>query len=157
MQTPASIRQHPIHPMLIVFPIGLWIFSFVCDLIFLSTRNPVWVDVAYYTMAGGIVGALLAAVPGFIDYLSIRNREVSRIATTHMVLNLIAVALFAVNLWLRTGVPAGTPPPVWLSLIGLADLSVSGWLGGSLVYKHRVAVVTEDIEEPARTAPRRAA
>ena len=70
MRTPASISKHPIHPMLIVFPIGLWIFSLVCDLIHLGgASGDAWLTVAFYSMVGGVIGALCAAVPGFIDLL----------------------------------------------------------------------------------------
>src|SRR6185295_15598947 len=65
----ASIKKHPLHPMLVPFPIALWIFSLVCDLIVvLVLGGPVWKDVAFYTMAGGFVGALAAAAPGYLDY-----------------------------------------------------------------------------------------
>ena len=68
MSSPASIRRHPIHPMLVVFPIGLWIFSLICDLIYQAgAHNAFWKGVAFYTMLVGVIGALLAAVPGFID------------------------------------------------------------------------------------------
>ncbi len=73
MRTPASISKHPIHPMLVVFPIGLWVFSFICDLIGLAMGMPsTWTTVAFYTMVGGLVGALLAAVPGLSIYFTIR-------------------------------------------------------------------------------------
>src|SRR5262245_29725782 len=98
MSTPASVRGHPIHPMLVTIPFGLWIFSLAADLIHMSGRGgPVWRDVAFYSIAGGIAGALLAAVPGLIDLLSISDRRVRRIGVTHMVANLIVVALFAVS------------------------------------------------------------
>src|SRR5690348_7249457 len=72
MQTPASIARHPIHPMLVPIPIGLWIFSFVCDLFHAGGATAeAWTTVAFYTMAGGIIGALLAALPGLIDLLSL--------------------------------------------------------------------------------------
>jgi uncharacterized membrane protein len=140
MSSPASIHKHPIHPMLIVFPIGLWIFSFVCDIVYHAGSHTVlWKEMAFYTMLGGVVGALLAAVPGFIDYLSIGDVYVRRIATTHMVLNLAVVALFIFNLGLRFS-GSSEMLPVTLSLIGIAVLTVSGWLGGTLVYEHQVAV-----------------
>ena len=70
MRTPASIGKHPIHPMLGVFPIGLWIFSLACDLISFTVAAPdVWHTVAFYSMVGGLIGALAAAVPGLIDLL----------------------------------------------------------------------------------------
>jgi len=70
MRTPASIFKHPIHPMLIVFPIGLWIFSLACDLIRLAgASGDAWSTAAFFSMIGGLIGALCAAVPGFIDLL----------------------------------------------------------------------------------------
>jgi uncharacterized membrane protein len=140
MSSPASIGRHPIHPMLVVFPIGLWIFSFVCDLIhLLVSPNPIWSDVAFYCIGGGIVGALLAAIPGFIDYLSLTDTRTKKIATYHLVLNLVGVVLFAANFGLRyTG--RGDSLPIILSAITLVGVGISGWLGGELVYVHGVGV-----------------
>src|SRR6266403_3341547 len=99
MGSPASVRGHPVHPMLVVFPIGLWVFSFICDIVYhAGSYNIFWKGVAFYTMLGGVLGALVAAVPGFIDYLSLSDRRVKRIATTHMVLHLIVVELLVFNL-----------------------------------------------------------
>jgi uncharacterized membrane protein len=127
--------------MLVALPIGLWVFSLVSDVIYLMKwSGVVFNDVAFYTMAGGIVGALLAAVPGFIDYLSLPKGTIKTMAVWHMRINLAVVALFAVNLWLRRDAAAGAALPVWLSVVGLALLGVSGWLGGELVYVHGVAV-----------------
>jgi len=101
---------------------------------------------AFYTMAGGVIGALLAAVPGFIDYLGLRGGRVKKIAAAHMVLNLAIVVIYVFNLGLRMNRPdGGSPPGVLLSGGALVFLAISGWLGGSLVYKHGVAVepVTE--------------
>jgi uncharacterized membrane protein len=153
MESRASIRAHPIHPMLIVFPIGLWIFSFICDVVvLLGVNNSLfWKEMAFYTMAGGVVGALLAAIPGFIDYFSIRESTIRSIATAHMVLNLVVTTLFAVNLILRLNRPATTAlSELVLSVVALAMLTVSGWLGGSLVYKHGVSVVTPYSETDRR-------
>jgi uncharacterized membrane protein len=142
MITPASIREHPIHPMLIVFPIALWISSLVCDIAYhAGSQNEFWKSAAFYSMAGGVFGALLAAVPGFIDYLSITDRRTKNIATTHLTLNLVVVALFLFNLGLRyNAARPGEMFPVVLSIVGIAVLGVSGWLGGSLVYVHHLGV-----------------
>ena len=140
----ARLFKHPIHPMLVPLPIGLWIFSFVCDLVYrFLSDNVIWDEVAFYTMAGGIVGALVAALPGFIDFLSLQNPAVRRIALTHMLVNLTTVALYAVNLWLRTISPPGTGTPALLSVVGVLLLAVAGWLGGELVFRHGVAVEQE--------------
>jgi uncharacterized membrane protein len=127
--------------MLIVFPIGLWIFSFASDLIFILGGSPVWNDVAFYTMAGGLIGALAAAVPGLFDMFAISDPRVRRIARNHMILNLIVVAIFALNLYLRTTLSAGSSLlPLLLSFIAIVLLGVSGWLGGEMVYVHGVGV-----------------
>ena len=154
MSTPASISKHPVHPMLVVFPIGLWVFSLICDLIYhAGEHNAFWKGVAFYTMAGGVIGALLAAIPGFIDYLSLRERGVRRVATTHMVLNIIVVALFIFNLGIRYNAPPESEVfGVFLSIVGVVILAVSGWLGGSMVYVHHVGIEDADSKEDYRGA-----
>ena len=140
MTTPASIAKHPIHPMLVVFPIGLWIFSLVADIIFLLGGSDRWNDIAFYTMAGGVIGALLAAVPGLIDMFSITDDVVGKIAWNHMILNLIAVGIFALNLYLRTDSIPGAALTIILSVAGIAFIALSGWLGGEMVYVHGMGV-----------------
>jgi uncharacterized membrane protein len=147
MRTPASISKHPIHPMLIVFPIGLWVFSLTCDLIRLAgASGDAWFTVAYYSMVGGFIGALCAAVPGLIDLIYYKGGAppVKKIALTHMSINLIVVALYAINIWLRAGEPgikgANMSVPVLLSILGVALLCVSGWLGGQMVHVYGVGV-----------------
>ena len=140
MRTPASIARHPIHPMLVPIPIGLWIFSFVADLFYVSgSANPAWPTVAFYCMGAGIVGALLAAVPGLIDLLSLPPGPRST-AIKHMAINLTVVVLFVINFWMRMQAPGAPGKLVWLSLIALGLLVISGWLGGKMVYEHGVAV-----------------
>ena len=158
MTTPASIRRHPIHPMLIVFPVGLWVFSLACDIIYhLGANDPVWKNLAFYSMAGGIIGALLAAVPGFIDYLSLTDPRVKMTATTHLALNLIVVALFIFNLGLRyNALPSSNSSGTLLSVAAIAVLCVSGWMGGTLVYEHRVGVSTPRAEKEFGTGRRAA-
>jgi uncharacterized membrane protein len=162
MSSPASIAKHPIHPVLVALPIGLWIFSLVSDVIHvMEWGGPVWKDVAFYTMAGGLGGALLAAVPGLIDLLSMSTGKVKTIGIWHMSINLVAVTLFAANLWLRYQSAPGAAPPIWLSVIGVVLLGISGWLGGEMVYVHGVAVerqrASSQESAPDTSTPRRAA
>jgi uncharacterized membrane protein len=140
MSTPASIAKHPLHPMLVVFPIGLWIFSLIADFIFLLGADARWNDIAFYTIAGGLVGALVAAVPGLFDMFSISDPKVGKIAWNHMILNVIAVAFFALNFYLRLGNTAEATLPILLSVAGVLFIAVSGWLGGELVYVHGMGV-----------------
>jgi uncharacterized membrane protein len=150
MASPASIQKHPIHPMLIPFPIGLWIFSLLCDLVYaMGWGGAVWNEMAFYTMVGGMLGALAAAVPGYMDYRSLTDPQTTTIGRWHMLINLSIVVLFAINLSLRMWSEPGTVLPVLLSLIGIALLGVSGWLGGELVYVHGVAVEPEPRAAPS--------
>src|SRR3954454_19226364 len=113
MKTPASTKNHPWHPILVTLPIGLWIFSLFSDLAaHFHWGGPVWADVAYYTLAGGIVTALIAAVPGFIDLLSIHEPKLKRIGVFHMTINLIVVVLYIINLLIRRGGASTTATPV---------------------------------------------
>jgi uncharacterized membrane protein len=146
MASPASIGKHPIHAMLIPFPIGLWVFSLVADLIYLWRGNPIWKDwIAFYALGAGIIGAALAAVPGFIDWLSLKDPEVVKIANWHARLNVIALLICAASFYLRTMsgarlVSESYTIPVLLSVLGIILISISGWLGGEMVYVHRVGV-----------------
>lgn len=148
MRTPASIARHPIHPMIVPFAIGLWVFSFICDLIFaFGAHDPTWKLVALYAMCGGIVGGLVAAIPGLIDLLSLPPGPRGT-AIVHMSINLVIVALFVINAWLRIragDAGASSTMTVWLSVIAIALLLVSGWLGGKLVYESGVAVDTDNL------------
>ena len=162
MASPASIAKHPIHPVLVALPIGLWIFSLVSDVIYVTGWGGfAWKEVAFYAMAGGFVGALMAAVPGLIDLLSMSSGKVKTIGIWHMSINLLVVGLFAINLWLRYQAAPSAAPPIWLSVIGVVLLGVAGWLGGEMVYVHGVAVEPQgdaNRENSAdRTTPRRAA
>ena len=140
MKTPASIAGHPIHPMLVTLPIGLWIFSLVCDAFFvLGAGATHWATVSFWTMLGGILFAVVAAIPGTIDMVSLRGAP-KKIALTHMALNVTVVLLYAVNFGMRVNGAAIPGVPFALSGLGIALLAVSGWLGGHMVYVHRVGV-----------------
>lgn len=151
MRTPASIAGHPIHPMIVPLAIGGFVFSFIFDVVCLATGHvDPWSTVAYYTMIGGVVGALIAAVFGLVDLLSLPTGHTKNIALTHMSINLAVVALFAFNAWLRTGQPNPSGTPFVLSIVGIALLVVSGWLGGKMVFEAGVGVSLG--EAPAASA-----
>lgn len=148
MSSPASIKNHPIHPMLVAFPLGLWVFALVCDGVRFAGGGPSWSTVAMYSIASGIAGAVLAAVPGLIDYFSIKDAEMGRIATLHMWLNLAAVTIFTVNLWSRFHPVEDSKVPLLLSLAGVVLIGFGGWLGGEMVYVKGMAV--QAMEKPVK-------
>jgi uncharacterized membrane protein len=143
MKTPASIAGHPIHPMLVPIAIGCFVFSFASDLICLATGAAApWNMLAYYTMIGGILGALAAAIPGLIDLLSLPAGYTRSIAIKHMGINLTVVAIYVVNACLRHNDPVNLKLPMILSLVTVGLLLVSGWLGGKMVFEAGVGVDT---------------
>ena len=163
MASPASIGGHPIHPMLIPFPLALWVFSFIADVLYLWRGNPVWRDwIAFYTLLGGIIGGAMAAVPGLIDWLSLKDPEAVKIANWHARLNVIALLIFVASFYLRTTSGAGLiggsyTIPLALSILGVVLITITGWLGGELVFKHGVAVSPQsdtgtEAREKARAA-----
>jgi uncharacterized membrane protein len=153
--TNARIGKHPIHPMLVVLPLGLWVAALVFDTIYAVGRDQSMRVVAFWNVGAGVIGAVLAAIPGFVDWLSLTGRA-ARVGTYHLLLNLGAVAVFAVNWFVRTRVDGDSPWPLILSIVGVVAVGVSGWLGGQLVYVHRVGV-EEDQDVRAAARQRRVA
>ena len=137
----AQIGGHPIHPMLIPFPIVCFIGTFVADLVYAQTGDNGWASASYWLLGIGLATAALAAVAGLTDYFGDDRIRRSSDALKHMLANVTAVVIEAVNLVLRidnrdfidsTG--------VWLSGLVVLILLYSGWKGGELVYKHGVGV-----------------
>src|SRR5687767_9904383 len=123
MRTPASIAGHPIHPMLVPIAIGGFVLSLAADILcVIYNAAPPWPTLALYTMVGGILGALAAAVPGLIDMLSLPSGPIKKTALTHMAINLTVVALYIVNACLRYADPKSFNVPFILSLVAVGLL-----------------------------------
>jgi uncharacterized membrane protein len=141
---------HPFHPILVTIPIGTWVASLVFDIFGLATDDPSPFTLgAQVLIAIGIVGALLAAVFGFVDLSIIgRGTPAQRTALIHMSLSLAAVALFAVNWFVRATSDHDEVSLIGLvlTIIGLAAIAVSGWLGGKLAYRYGVRVADENTQ-----------
>jgi uncharacterized membrane protein len=140
---------HPFHPILVTVPIGAWVSAFVFDIVSRLSDDPAaFARGAYWLIGIGVVGALGAAMFGFLDLLAIpTGTRAFRTALVHMALNLCVVVIFAVAFLLRgghlegsDGTPAGL---IALSAVALALLGTSGWLGGRLTYRFGVRVVDE--------------
>ena len=139
---------HPFHPILVTIPIGAWVASLVFDIIGLISEDPEpYIRAAWILIVIGLAGAVLAAIWGFIDYLQLgHGTPARRTATIHMTLNLTVTALFVINLLVRLSAEDDDEVSIWgfiLSLVGLAALGVSGWLGGKLAYRYGVRVADE--------------
>jgi uncharacterized membrane protein len=136
MESKAKLLGHPIHPMLIVLPLGLFIGAVVFDCLYLWRGSPAFATVAYWNIAGGIVGGLLAAVFGLIDWFAIPSgTRAKRIGLLHGGSNVVVVLIFAV-VWVSRGNEPDAAPTTSLFLLEIVALalgSVAGWLGGELV------------------------
>ena len=165
MESKAKIFGHAIHPILIVYPLGLLSVAVIFDIIYLATGNPTWTTVSFYMIAAGIIGGLLAALFGFIDYLYIPSgTRARRIGLLHGVTNLCVMILFIASWLLRyysPDVPSMTA--FVLSFVGVAAALLGGWLGGELVERLGVSVtpeanlnapnsLTHDARDPRREA-----
>lgn len=143
MESRFKVLGHPVHPMLIVFPMGLFITSVIFDILYLATDNELLANVAYYNIIAGIIGGLLAAVFGLIDWLGIPgDTRAKSVGLYHGLGNVVVVLLFAGSWLLRMNAEDNLPTTLALvlSFAGVALGAVTGWLGGELVDRLAVGV-----------------
>ena len=129
--------------MLIVFPLGLLATAVIFDILYVASANDDFATFSYYAVIAGIIGGLLAAVFGLLDWMKIpKDTRARRIGAVHGVGNVIVVGLFALSLFARWGDPTYLPDvlPMVLGLVGALIALFTAWLGGELVYRLRVAV-----------------
>jgi uncharacterized membrane protein len=137
----AKIGGHPIHPMLVPFPIVCFIGAFVTDIVYNSNNEQGWATASFWLLGVGLVMAALAAVAGLTDFLGDDRVRGLGDAVKHMLANVTAVVIEVVNLALRINNPDFIHSTgVYLSGVVVLILLYSGWKGGDLVYKHGVAV-----------------
>lgn len=152
MRSMASIGKHPIHPALVAIPIGAFSVALFADLFRIMGLSPDWGTTARHALMVGIAGAFLAAAAGLMDYLFVEmSARAKQLATYHMVLNLAAVVLFVVSVLLRLNADAGWSVAGFLtSTFAFLMMGASGWIGGELVFRHKVAVI--EAADPQATA-----
>jgi uncharacterized membrane protein/nitrite reductase/ring-hydroxylating ferredoxin subunit len=143
MRSCASVKGHPIHPALIPFPFAFLVGALLFDAAGRLWQRSAWWTTGAYLAAAGILAALVAAIPGFIDYVFTvpPNSTAKRRATRHLLVNLSAVGLFAVA-WRLRGDAGAEPAGVVLALeaAGVGLLSAGGWMGGTLAYRNQIGV-----------------
>lgn len=143
MESRVKLLGHPIHPMLIVFPLGLLTAAVIFDAIYLWRTSPTFATLAYWNIGAGVVGGLLAAVFGLIDWLAIpAGTRAKRIGLLHGATNVLVVVTFALTWWMR-GDLLDNAPTTGLFLLEVGALvlaTVAGWLGGELVDRLGVGV-----------------
>jgi uncharacterized membrane protein len=146
MYSKIKLLGHPIHPMLVGFPVTLYTATLVAYLVFANGRDPFWFHVGLAANIAGVGMALITAVPGFLDWLIgiPAGHAAKGTGLKHMLLNVTALIVFAANAWLHLGYwNTAAPDPtlaIALALIGIVITIGAGWLGWNLVQKHHVGV-----------------
>ena len=144
MSSKTKLLGHPIHPMLVVFPLGLFATAVIFDIIGMIRTEGHWSGMAFWMIAAGIIGGLLAAIFGLLDWLGIpRGTRAKFIGLLHGAGNVLVTLLFIVSWFLRRPAPESlTMPQFLLSVVGVLIALVTGWLGGELVGRLGVGVDT---------------
>ena len=142
MESRAKLFGHPIHQMLIVFPLGLLATALVFDVVQLVSGNGFWSELSYWMIAAGVISGLIAAPFGLVDWLAIPWRtRAKRIGAVHGAGNVVVIALYGLSWLMRTGNPAVPEiPALAMSFLGGGLALITGWLGGELVDRLAVGV-----------------
>jgi uncharacterized membrane protein len=149
MQSRARAMGHAIHPVLIVFPLGLLSTAVIFDILYLITDRDGFTVAAAYSIAAGVIGGLVAAVFGLVDWMGIPGgTRAKRVGALHGLGNVVVVALFAVSWVLRANADGWQPSAVAIILgfVGFALVGITGWLGGELV--ERLGISVEEDANP---------
>ncbi len=142
MESKAKLFGHPIHQMLIVFPLGLLATALLFDVVRLVTGDGFWSELSYWMIAAGVVSGLVAAPFGLVDWLAIPwNTRAKRIGAVHGAGNVIVIGLYGLSWLMRTGNPAAPETPALaMAFLGGGLAVITGWLGGELVNRLAVGV-----------------
>ena len=142
MKSKVNIKSHPLHPILIPFPIAFFTGTLACHIIGWLINKPDLLRTAYYLNLAGIGFALLAAVPGFIDFLyTVPPKSTGKKrAAKHGIINVIMVILFTIAFFLRRNEDPNNVTIALLEILGVSLMSIAGWMGGTLVYRNQIGV-----------------
>lgn len=142
MKSKVNIKSHPLHPILIPFPIAFFTGTLICHLAGWWLNKPDLLKTAYYLNIGGIVFALLAAIPGFIDFLYTVPPKSSgkKRAAKHGIMNVIMLVCFVIAFVIRRNEDSNDIILALLEIIGISLMVIAGWLGGTLVFRNQIGV-----------------
>ncbi len=137
------VLKHPLHPLIVTFPIAFLTSVLLTDTVYWFTKNVFWADASFWLLVGGLASGLVAAATGMSDFLRIGRVREHSAGWAHMVGNISALTLTGINLWLRTGKHAAAVLPfgIVISLFVATLLGVTGWYGAELIYRHKVSVI----------------
>ncbi|HYG40816.1 MAG TPA: DUF2231 domain-containing protein [Cytophagales bacterium] len=142
MKSTANINGHPLHPMIIPFPIAFFIGALLFDIIAVTQSDETFWIIGKYLAIAGIISALMAAVPGIVDYFFTvpPKSSAKKRATKHGLVNVSSVILFSLALLLRPDEIEEVAKVIGLEALGVVLLGFGGWMGGTLVYRNQIGV-----------------
>jgi uncharacterized membrane protein/nitrite reductase/ring-hydroxylating ferredoxin subunit len=142
MKSRAHIKGHPLHSILVPFPIAFFTATPVLDLLFFFLGKEGFHEAALYSTIGGLLGGLAAALAGLIDYIYIipPKSSANKRATKHALLNSTMMLIFAITLFLRLKNAVGLPVLIFLELAGAIIMTIAGWLGGTLMVRNQIGI-----------------
>jgi uncharacterized membrane protein len=142
VRSTVAIHSHPLHPIVVIFPVAFLVGALATDLAFWRTADPFWARASLWLIGGGLAMGLLAGVMGLIEFLTIRRVREHATGWIHAIGNATAMVLAAVNLFIRVGDQTGAVVPVGLiiSAVTAAILGLTGWLGGELTFSFGIGV-----------------
>jgi len=149
VRSTAAIFGHPIHPMLVVFPIGFLVGALATDLAFWGTSDSFWARSSEWLLGAGIIMGALAAVAGLIEFATISRVRSLVAGWVHFLGNATAILLAVWNLLHRMGGDPGAmvvPFGIILSAVVVGIFLVTGWLGGELVFRYRIGMIDDESE-----------
>jgi uncharacterized membrane protein len=154
----AAIGGHPLHPMLVPFPIAFLVGLLVSDIVNRVTGDPFWAEASYWLAVAGLVTGVLAAVAGLVDFMVRRRVRSLSIAWFHFIGNGVAMVLTFVNISIRAPDPGAEVSAAALAVSAIVTgvLAVTGWLGGEMVFRHRIGMIATEGERAPIPAGERA-
>ena len=161
MQSKVRLLGHPVHPMLVPFPIAFFTSTLVCAIVYISTRNVFWFKVEFIANCAGVITAIAAVLPGAVDWLVIpMQSEAKATGMKHMIANAVSVGFFGANAAVNYSYYSSPHPPVQsgvlLSAFGFLIMLYAGFQGWKMVQTHHVGVdisSKEDVPQRGATSP----
>lgn len=145
----ASIAGHPLHPLLVPFPIVCFIGALLNDIVYANTADMQWANFSVWLLTFGLIGGLFAVITGLIDFFGDRAVRSLAAAWVHGIGNAIVMLLALWNVFVhsRDAWTSVMPTGLILSIVTVVVMAVTGWLGGTLVYRHRVGVKNWEVPQ----------
>lgn len=145
-ESTAQVGGHPLHPMLVPFPIVFLITTLACDIMFWVSEDPFWATVAIWALGAGLATGAVAAMAGLADFLGSARIRALKDSWQHFIGNAAVLVLAFVNFYVRwsdtTVADAVFPAGILLSAVVVLVLGYTGWKGGEMVYRHGIGVAS---------------